>query len=155
MSLPPAITVSQDEKGEDRAPIYKTTFNIDGTAGVASLSLPSHATLPPLMVGKDYRWSVGLICSASDRSRDITVEGWVQRVALKADLTKQLATAKPSDRVRLYASNGIWFDTVTTLADQRCINPKDSALTSSWAELLKSVQLGAIAEQPLLQQCQK
>jgi len=144
-----------DERGEDRTPLYKTTFSIDGTAGVASLSLPSNATLPPLAVGKDYRWSVSLVCSASDRSKDITVDGWVQRVAVKADLAKQLANAKPSDRVRLYASNGIWFDTVTTLADQRCTNPKDAALTKSWAALLQSVQLGTIAEQPLLQQCQK
>ncbi|XHX79843.1 MAG: DUF928 domain-containing protein [Stenomitos frigidus ULC029] len=144
-----------DAQGEDRAPLYKTTFSIDGTAGVASLSLPSNATLPPLAVGKDYRWSVSLVCSVSDRSRDITVDGWVQRVAIKADLAKQLATAKPSDRVRLYASNGIWFDTVTTLADQRYTNPKDAALTKSWAALLQSVQLQTIADQPLLQQCQK
>ncbi|PSB26085.1 DUF928 domain-containing protein, partial [Stenomitos frigidus] len=130
-------------------------FSITGTPGVASLSLPGNANIPPLVVGKDYHWSVSLICKTDDRSKDIRVDGWVQRVATNVDLTKQLATAKPTDRVRLYANNGIWFDTVTTLAEQRCANPKETALNSSWAELLKSVQLEAIADQPLIQQCQR
>lgn len=144
-----------DEQMEDRTPIYKTTFNLTGTPGVASLPIPSQATIPPLVVGKDYHWSVALICSVGDRARDITIDGWIQRVTPNANVTNQLAKAKPRDRAQIYANNGIWFDTVTTLADQRCADPKDTTLTDSWAELLKSVQLGAIAEQPLIQQCQK
>ena len=144
-----------NEQKEEQTPIYKTIFSIAGTPGVASLGLPANATIPPLVVGKDYHWSVSLLCKADDRSKDIRVDGWVQRITPEAGLTNQLAKATSSDRVRLYASNGIWFDTVTTLADQRCANPKDTALLASWAELLKSVQLGAIADQSLIQQCQK
>ena len=143
-----------NDRMEERAFVYKTIFSIAGTPGIASLALPGNASIPPLVVGKDYHWSVSLICKEDDRSKDIRVDGWVQRVALDANLTKQLATAKPSDRAQIYATNGIWVDTVTTLADQRCLSPKDATLTNSWAELLKSVQLGAIADQPLKQQCQ-
>jgi hypothetical protein len=150
------FTLSEvNEQREDRTPVYKSIFNIAGTPGVVSLALPSHASMPPLVVGKDYHWSVSLICKEDDRSKDIRVDGWVQRVTINAALTKQLATAKLNDRVQIYANNGVWFDTVTTLAEQRCANPKDAALTTSWAELLKSVQLGAIADQPLIQQCQR
>lgn len=150
------FTLSEvNEKLEDQTPVYKTIFAIAGTPGVASLPLPSHANIPPLAVGKDYHWSVALICNPNDRARDIKVDGWVQRVAPDARLTNQLAKAALADRVSLYASNGLWFDTLTTLVDQRCASPKDAALINSWAALLKSVQLGAIAEQPLLQQCQQ
>jgi hypothetical protein len=150
------FTLSEvNEQREDQMPVYKTIFNITGMPGVASLSLPSNAAIPPLVVGRDYHWSVALICNPNDRTRDIKVDGWVQRVAPDARLTNQLAKATPVDHVSLYASNGLWFDTLMTLADQRCTSPKDAALISSWAALLKSVQLAAIAEQPLLQQCQK
>ncbi|XGV97778.1 MAG: DUF928 domain-containing protein [Leptolyngbya sp. BL-A-14] len=149
------FTLSEvNEQRENQTPVYKTIFSITGAPGIASLTLPSNATIPPLAVGKDYHWSVALICNPDDRSRDIRVDGWVQRVTPEPRLTSQLAKATPVDRVSLYASNGLWFDTLTTLADQRCANPKDAALISSWSALLKSVQLGAIAEQPLLQQCQ-
>ncbi|MBC7971228.1 MAG: DUF928 domain-containing protein [Verrucomicrobia bacterium] len=144
-----------NEQREDRTPIYKTIFSIAGTAGIASLSLPSNATMPPLVVGKDYHWSVALVCNPDDRTRDIKVDGWVQRVAPEPRLTNQLVKATPEDRVRLYANNGIWFDTVTTLVEQRCAKPQEAALINSWAELLKSVQLDAIAEQPLMQQCRQ
>ena len=144
-----------NEQMDDRTPIYKTTFNITGTPGVASLPLPDKATIPPLVVGKDYHWSVALVCNPGDRSKDIKVNGWVQRIIPPASLANQLAKASPGNRVVLYANNGLWFDTVTTLAEQRCTHPSDSALAASWAELLKSVQLGTIATQPLVQQCKK
>ena len=150
------FTLSEvDGQMEDHTPVYKTIFNLTGTPGVVSLSLPGTASMPPLMVGKDYHWSVSLICKEDDRSKDIRVDGWVQRVSVNAALTNQLATAKPSDRAQIYANNGLWFDAVTTLAEQRCTNTNDRALTASWAELLKSVQLGGIADQPLMQQCQQ
>ncbi len=142
-----------NEQMQDTIPIYKTTFNITGMPGVTSLSLPSKAMIPPLAVGKDYHWSVALICNPNDRARDIKVNGWVQRLTPTASLMSQLATANPLDRVFLYANNGIWLDTLDTLAEMRCSSPKDPALAAQWAELMKSVQLNAIAEQSLLPQC--
>lgn len=144
-----------DENLTDRTLVYKTSFAINGNPGVASLTLPGRAMLPPLAVGRDYRWSVAIVCNPENRQRDVKVDGWVQRIAPDASLNSQLAKANSADRVRLYANSGIWFDTLTSLADLRCARPKDTTLAKSWSELMRSVKLGAIAEQPFTQQCSK
>jgi len=146
--------VTVDEKTAEDTLVYQTTFSITGTTGVASLTLPNNATLPPLAIGKDYRWSVAMVCDLNNRNRDIRVDGWIQRTTVEPVLTTQLTKANEVDRVRLYANNGIWFDTIASLAELRCAHPKDVALTTSWVELMKSVKLGAIAEQPIVQQCE-
>lgn len=139
-----------DAKQANRNLIYKTTFSITGEPGVASLSLPTDVNLPPLKLGQDYRWSVSLICNPSDRSQDVTVDGWIQRVAPSSTVSQQLKQADPRDRPAVYAQNSLWFNTIETLVDQRCDRPKDTALATNWTELLKSVELGAIAKQPLI-----
>ncbi|UBF26665.1 DUF928 domain-containing protein [Kovacikia minuta CCNUW1] len=145
---------SQDATAQtDKTPIYTATFSITGTPGIASLSIPRHATIPPLTVGQDYQWSLALVCNPDNRKQDIRVNGWVQRITPTADLTNKLVKASPNDRLRLYADNGIWFNTLSTLAELRCTNPQDASLVASWTELLKSVKLTTIAEQPLIQQC--
>jgi len=140
---------------ENKISIYTSTFRISGTSGIASLPLPNTTFLPPLTVGKDYHWSLALICNPDNREQNITVDGWVQRIAPAAAFTNQLGATKSQDLPTLYANNGLWFDTVTTLAEQRCANPNDTSLAASWAQLLKSVKLDTIAEQPLVQQCGK
>ncbi|MGI0489613.1 DUF928 domain-containing protein [Pantanalinema rosaneae CENA516] len=146
-----------DENLEDRQPVYKTTFNISGSpsGGIASLQLSNRTNVPPLKVGKDYRWTVALICDPGNRMRDIAIEGWVQRVAADSKLTRQLTQATVSDRIQLLAQNGLWFDTIAALAAERTAHPTDSALKTSWAELLTSIKLEAIADQPFLPCCQK
>lgn len=142
-----------DESQVNRTLIYKTTFRITGTPGVASLTLPNNATIPPLVVNQDYRWSLTLICNPSNDKANLNINGWVQRVAPSSELTNQLAKADPRNRVALYAQNGLWFDTLTTLAELRCARPKDASLATGWSSLLKQVNLSAIADQPLIQQC--
>lgn len=142
-----------DESKAERNLIYKTTFRITGTAGVASLSLPRNANIPPLAVDQDYHWTLSIICNANNRKADLKVDGWVQRVAPSVGLASQLTKATPQNRVTLYAQNGLWFDTLTTLAELRCARPKDPTLTNQWSALLKQVALPTIADQPLLQQC--
>ena len=90
------FTLSEvNEQREDQTPVYKTIFSITGTPGIASLALPSDAAIPPLVVGKDYHWSVALICDQDDRAKDVRVDGWVQRVTPDARLTSQIAKATP------------------------------------------------------------
>nr|WP_290226870.1 DUF928 domain-containing protein [Trichocoleus desertorum] len=137
-----------DAKQANRNLIYKTTFSTTGEAGIASLSLPTDVNLPPLKLGQDYRWSVALICNPGDRSQDVTVDGWVQRVVPSSTVAQQLKQATPRDRSFIYAQNSLWFNTIETLVDQRCARPQDADLAASWAELMKSVNLEAIANQP-------
>lgn len=87
-----------DKKMSDRGLVYRTTFRINGDAGIASLPLPRNSGIPGLAVGQDYHWSIALICNPQDRKKDAKVEGWAQRIAPDANLAKQLAQSSPGDR---------------------------------------------------------
>ncbi len=142
-----------DARKQNRQLLYQSSFNVSGEPAIASLELPQTANLPPLAVNQDYRWTLALVCNSNDRTQDITVEGWVQRTAPSNALSQQLQKAAPRDRPAIYALNGFWFDTLATLAEQRCLRPQDPTLIKNWEQLLKSVKLEAIAKQPLSSTC--
>lgn len=129
---------------------YRTEVALNNAGGVVSIELPKD--LPPLEVGKDYMWSVAIICSQSDRLQDAVAQGYIRRTQGSSSLTRQLENATAISRPELYGKAGIWFDTVTALAELRRSQPNNPALASSWQELLKSdtVQLQAIAEASLV-----
>jgi len=54
-------------------------------------------------------------------------------------------------KVIAYARNGIWYETLATLAEMRRLAPNDSRLTTEWTQLLQSQGLESIADQPLVQ----
>ncbi len=136
---------------ENKTKVYETTFTIRGKTGIASLTLPASKTLPPLAVGKTYHWYISMICDPEDRSGDIYVDGWVQRVEANPNLVSQLEKASSRDRIALYRKNDLWFDTLRTLAERRRLSPDDTAIATEWTSLLKSVGLDEIAQEPLVQ----
>lgn len=142
-----------DAQKNNRQLLYQTTFSISGESAIASLELPQTANLPPLAANQDYRWTLALVCNPDDRAQDITVEGWVQRNTPSNALNQQLQKAAPRDRPAIYAQNGFWFDTLATLAEQRCLRPQDPTVIKNWEGVLQSVKLGAIAKQPLISTC--
>ena len=145
---------SLHEVGENRANlslIYRTTFKITGETGIVSLTLPSDVTIPKLLVNKDYRWSVSIICNPDYRQNDVEVNGWVRRIPPTADLKGLLELTNSSERARVYAEQGIWFDRLNALAQSRCANPGDFTLNARWAALMRSVGLEAIANEPLVE----
>ncbi|WP_187329526.1 DUF928 domain-containing protein [Halomicronema hongdechloris] len=134
----------------DRQLIYSSTLSVANEAGIASVSLPQHSGLPALEIGQDYQWSVAIICNPNNRRGDLRVDGWVHRITPEDDLAAALATANRSEQVGLYASHGVWFDAVGTLAELQMADPEDPELQARWQELLESVGLAVIAEQPFL-----
>jgi hypothetical protein len=141
----PVEFVLQDEKDNY---IYKTTFTAPGTpAGIISIPVPP--TAAPLEIGKRYHWTF----SIQDRSNTVFVQGFVQRVALNLALKIQLKTATPQERIALYAANGIWYETLTNLAQLRRKNPQDATLNTDWVEFLHSVGLDYIATKPVVPCC--
>lgn len=140
--------VLYDEAGNE---IYYTTFQIVGTSGILSLSLPDQADLPPLEPNQNYEWVFSLVCDTQDRSGDLFTTGWIRRVEPDATLQQQLATATEADRANIYAQNGLWHDALSSLAAQYRANPNDGAIANEWTTLLTSVGLGDFADAPLIQ----
>lgn len=136
------LTLEQDGKG-----IYQTRVDLSGTPGIVSIQLPANA--PELEMGKDYKWLVSMVCG-SGAPEDAFVEGSVRRIQADSTLS-QIDRAKPLDKVALYAKNGVWFDTVATLAALRKAQPNDPQVASAWENLLKDAGLGAIANAPVMQ----
>ncbi|KAM3096693.1 DUF928 domain-containing protein [Phormidesmis sp. 146-35] len=138
-SLSTATFVLQDQDGNS---IYQSNVALPKTAGVLSLKLP--ATVTPLQAGKRYHWFFKLYCR-SVSPPDSFVDGWIQRETLPSDVTQKLKTATLQQQVRLYATNGFWFDALATAAELRRTNSRDS----TWAELLKAIELETVADEAI------
>lgn len=130
--------------------VYQNRFAVTGEAGIMSLQLPESVSLPPLAEGDRYRWQVSLFCDPDSEQGELQVNGWIEHQMPEAPLMEAIASASESDKVELYASNGYWFNALDQLAALQAAHPEDHALRARWTELLESVDLAAIAEQPLL-----
>lgn len=105
-----------------------------------------------LLIGQNYQWSIAMICDRNDRLGDQVVNAWIKRIEPSQELSRQLEVANIADRAAFYAQHGIWYETVSTLA-QLWVQSEDSiAIASAWKQLLTSetVQLEQISEIPLI-----
>ncbi len=146
----------RDEQGNG---IYQTTFNLSDTPGILSIPLP--ATAPALEIGQKYQWSIAMICNPDDRLRDQVVDAWIQRTELPASLRQQLETASILEQASLYAQNGIWYDTISTLAEFASQSENSTVAANVWEQLLtnairhatgtESVKLEQMLGMPLIQ----
>jgi hypothetical protein len=113
-----------------------------------AIQLPADA--PPLEMGKTYKWSFAIACDSSLRPDSPLVEGQIQRVEMNSALNNQLEKATALEKAALYGKAGIWYETLSILSDLRRNQPENADIAANWADLLKSVELDAIATQPLI-----
>ncbi|MEG4859521.1 DUF928 domain-containing protein [Microcoleus sp. K1-B6] len=147
----PAAQVEFILLNEDESEVvYETTLKND-KAGIVGVSLSEKDQTKNIEVGKRYVWSFALACDPLERSGDYIVKGWMQRIEPQANLKNDLANPDPMAKVIAYARNGIWYETLATLAEMRRLAPDDSRLTTEWTQLLQSQGLESIAAQPLVQ----
>ena len=138
--------ILQDSAGND---IYRNAIALPPKPSVIGVSLPSNASL---QVGKTYRWYLKVRCNQQQTaSVPIYVEGDIQRVNLDSRVMQQSEAAVDlQQKVAIYAANGIWFDSLTMLAQMRQKNPNDASLAWDWQSLLQSVNLDNVATAPLV-----
>jgi hypothetical protein len=134
-----AVFVLQDQAGQS---IYQSDVTIPKTAGLVSFTIPK--TVAPLETGKSYHWYFKLYCRPGSPP-DSFVDGWIQRESLTATLAQQIKTATRSQQVKLYSSNGFWFDALNASAELRRSNSSDA----DWAELLGSIGLETLVKEPI------
>ncbi len=139
---------TEDEQATE---IYKTTFKVE-KPGIVEVNLPAtNNNQKSIEVGKRYQWSFAVACNPKDPSGDYFVNGSVQRIEPQPTLKSDLANPDPMARAIVYANNGLWYETVTTLAQLRRKAPNDAKLTAEWRQLLQSQKLDSVASQPLVQ----
>ncbi len=150
------FTLYADAASDSAKILYQTRFQPNrpqgkpSSAGIYSLALPTEINLPPLEVGKAYRWSVELICP-NVRKGSIRAEGGVERVTADSALKASLQRAKLEQQATLYATNGLWFNALDVLARQHF--SKNSADRTEWKALLSdpNVNLVQLADIPFVQ----
>lgn len=141
--------LAKDNDGEQEV-IYETTVTLPSNPGIVNVSFPNNKTLPPIEVGKSYRWYFSVICNPQDRTDEPHVGGEIQRVEPSPNLVAELKNASPRDRAAIYAEAGIWYNALNSIAQLRRSSPNDRAIAADWAELLKSVGLDTISQKPLI-----
>ena len=136
---------------ENDQTIYETKFATKGDSGVIGVSLPANGTIKTLEIGKTYRWYFAIIPPSGDRTADIYVNGSIQRVNPPDTIASQLKNSDPLNRAALYAGNNFWYDAIATVAELRRDRPNDAAVAAKWAELLKTLKLDNIVQEPIVE----
>ena len=114
---------------------YQSVATVSGTApGVIGVQLPTGKRLEE---NQQYKWRFVIICDPNDPTANPSTVAIAFRLPKNPKLEKQLqATKQPAQRAALYAQNGIWYEALTTLAEQRRANPGDAKISAKWRELL-------------------
>lgn len=131
--------------------VYETAFKVD-KPGIVGVTVPATSdNKKSIEVGKRYEWSFSMVCDPQDRSADVVVQGLVQRIEPQSNLKQDLENTDAMSRLNVYAKNGIWYETLATLAELRRKSPENQTLAAEWTKLLQSQGLDSIAAQPLIQ----
>lgn len=125
---------------------YQKSFTLPKQAGIFSIKLPKDA--PVLKPGKEYNWSVVLVCGQSTRPNDPFVSGKVTR-AERSQFPQKSEKISLSKRANFYEQNLIWYDMLSTVAKLKRLQPDNAEATQTWKELLKEVDLADLGTQPI------
>lgn len=100
-----------------------------------------------LEVGKQYRWTVSLICNPSRPSQSIYARAWLERVPVSKDVAKKIANRSAYDKALAYIQAGIWYDAIAVIYESQ-LTDSDAVLASNlFQKLLQQVgiaEAGAI-----------
>ena len=137
------------QDGEENT-LYQNSLSLPAQPGIVPIELPP-SQINPLTINEKYRWYVTVDCSQNTSDRDANlafVTGQIRRIPLTPKLKKQLESKILLERVRLYAENGIWYDTLTKLAQLHINEPQ---LLKIWRDLLTDVGLERVSQEPILE----
>ena len=134
--------VLQDDNGKT---LHKLPVAVPKVPGIVGVTLPSNK--PGLQADNQYNWFFKVRGDCGDSLE--FVEGWVERTKLDAATSERLKNASDQEQLSIYAEQGLWYDALTTLAQQHHTNPKDATVMTDWKGLLKEVGLEPLAEQAI------
>jgi hypothetical protein len=146
-SIPQPIPIELELRDQQDNTIYRTQIELTQGPGIVSIPLPK--TAPALKAGETYYWYF------SSFEYELYRFGELQRIALSPKVEKQLANLTPQERIIALANKGLWYETVTELAELRRTHPEDAELEAAWVELLADpdVALDKIVSEPVLDCC--
>jgi len=127
---------------------YATILPITGQGGIIRVTLPPDA--PALEKGQNYQWFLALMCQGVLKPDSPTVHGSLTRVSTNSTSLEQIKAMTQLERAQMYAEAGIWYETISILAQLRKEKSEDSNLFSIWEKVLSSVGLESLAQVELI-----
>ena len=126
---------------------YQTVATVTGTTpGVVGVRLPLGKRLAE---NQQYKWRFVILCDPNDPTANPSTTAIVSRLPRNSTLEKKLQAAKtPVEKAEIYAQNEIWYEALTTLAEQRRLNPRDAKISAKWKVLLRQGGLSVFDAKP-------
>ncbi len=137
------LSIMEVEENKSLRPHAQVFLPVPQKSGIMGLTLPQDS--PSLEIGKTYLWAVVLVCGEKPSPNDPTISAWVRRIDLPTSEEGKTAL----ERAKWYGERGIWYDTLSSLAEARRAQPENRNLADIWVSLLASVGLESMAKQPL------
>ncbi|WP_414550760.1 DUF928 domain-containing protein [Anabaena sp. CCY 0017] len=136
---------------ETTAPVAVLNYKVSNGGGIVSFPIPEN--VPALEVNRAYRWRVYFTCNPNIQPSLTGVEGVVQRVATNEAFTTSTISIK--EQIDLYASQGLWYETITKLIESLRSQPTGQELKQIWLDLLShpDVELSEFISEPLVNCC--
>lgn len=138
-------TVEFEIADEADKTLYKTSFSLStDRPGIVGIKWSENSKFLALQDNKNYRWYITLKCKVNDPSNDPSndrlVSGWINSVTLSPSEKRQLGqTQDPLERLNIYAQQGLWHETISTLATLKLNDSENLSLNNQWDNLLKSI----------------
>lgn len=126
-------------------PVFEKALDSHGKEGIRCLNLADYkVTLTP---GIEYQWFVAIVPDPEQRAIDLVGSGLISVIKPSEELAKRLAdTPKGIETVALYASEGLWYDTISSLMAIIEANPGDKKLHELRASILEKAGLSEAAK---------
>lgn len=144
VSAPAPMSFALVEPGVAK-PVLEKQLKVE-KPGFVQLDIPQG--IPELVEGKEYRWTVSVICNENSPSENIYARSWIKRVPITPTVDQKLAVAtQERERAAAYAQNGVWFDAITTIYKASEEHPRDRLTSEYLVKLLEQVGLSKLATQ--------
>lgn len=122
-------------------PLLEIEVSDSPLSGIKRLDVGDYEiTLKP---GVTYQWSVALVADENNRSTDVFSAGVIERIEPNEALKGRIENSKGTDRVAVYASEGLWYDALDAISSLIERSPADQGLLSIRASLLEQAGLSA------------
>ncbi len=99
----------------------------------------------------DYHWYLSLICNSKQRSQDVVLEGWIEYVELNNSVKERINLSNSIRKSNLLQQEGIWYDALSVLAEQKKLDSDLTLIQTEWSRLLESIGLSDLASEPLIE----
>jgi hypothetical protein len=117
-------------------------------SGLMQFKLPQDVS--GLQIGKEYRWTVSLVCNPNRPSQSVYANALIERKAVSSDFGGNFGEKSAYDKTLAYIKAGIWYDAIASISESRSSGSDLTLASNLFKNLLQQVGLKEASELKLL-----